>query len=164
MTLLRSMPAQNQRKKKRSRRKQTSTNTFTKGVAVIILIGLIGGLGYSLFRVYREQHRIEKQKQAFQETITRLERKNSHLKELNAYLDTQGYKERKARGRQGNLKAKGETAVAVSSDIDTPSQLPNTKKELITVLREDDAYKRIKPETNPERWWAYFFDRERFPD
>jgi len=108
---------------------------------------------------------VEQQKQEFKETISRLEHKNSSLKELKAYYNTSTYKQRQAR-KKLNVQKKDEQAVAVSpKSIETPSHSGSKDtKQLVQTLQADKAYQQTPPETNLEKWWAFFFDKKRFPD
>jgi len=153
------MPSSRRKKKKR-----TSTPRVWRIIGSVALLVLIGGIGYSLFTTYHKRHDIEQQKAEFRDSIAKLQHENTNLEKTNKYLSTKGYRERKAR-KQGNLKAPGETAIKLStSQSEDEFQTTQTNQDLVNKLRESDPYSEVLPDTNPERWWAYFFDRTRFPD
>ncbi|MFB6225300.1 MAG: septum formation initiator family protein [Candidatus Paceibacteria bacterium] len=152
-------------KRTQKKRSKTKKSPFWTGIGAICLLALIGWTSFSLYHTYTQRRAVEQQKQEFKETISRLKHKNKNLKELKAYYSTNTYRQRQAR-KKLNVQRKDEQAVAVPpKSIDTSSYSDiNKEARLIRILRKDDAYNQISPDTNIEKWWAFFFDKDRFPD
>lgn len=106
------------------------------GVAFAILI-LVASAREIIRRL-----QVEKEIEALQKEIELLENKNSELKGLIEYYQTESFAERQAREKL-NLQKEGERAVIISE---------NTSEKFAL-----EKEKQIQGKSNLQKWWDYFF-------
>jgi cell division protein FtsL len=121
------------------------------------LMSLIGFLGYQLVGVYQKKYTIEQEKAEFRAQIAQIQQESEELSQIKEYITTRQFQEREARQRL-DLQFPDEQV-----RILTPGSIVDnlTDEELVRVLREPRADERLKAQTNPQKWWAFFFDKAR---
>lgn len=115
--------------------------------ANVVAILVIGYLVLGSVKLIIENYRIRNDTARITSQISELQRQNDQLRNLEAYYQTDSYKEKEARVRLGYQKP-GEKVVIVpppssddSSDLTKPGIEP----------------RQPAPPSNPEQWWRYFF-------
>lgn len=106
---------------------------------VIIFLIVLFYLAKSTVRSYKVNSEIAD----LQNDIIHLEKQNEDLGQLISYLKSDTFIEQEAKLKLG-LKKPGENLVVIPGQAD----LESNNKEIQNI-----------PETNPARWWAYFFDK-----
>jgi cell division protein FtsB len=133
------------------------------GLAVIIL------MSFPIARNISQRHRVDEEIRDLQKEIVMIENKNTELRKLIDYLDSDQYVEEQARLNFG-LKKQGEDVIVI--DIDGNVNKPNSQ-DLESGTPDNKQEKRFtepifnipglnkiqtpKPISNPQRWWRYFF-------
>ncbi len=115
---------------------------FSKMVIAILLV-LVVSIGYLEFKQLNKRAKYNKEIAELQKQEQELIEKNQALKDSLEYLNNDEYREKIAR-QQLNLKKEGEIVVNFPPAITAPSP-------------EDT---RPDPETNPQKWWKYFFSKQ----
>ncbi len=128
-----------------------------QGFVIIILLGFIGLIGRGLWTTFERKYAIEKEKQELMQKVSRIQQDIVSLEQVKEYISSSAYQEREAKQKL-DLKKPGEEVVMI-----TPGSIVAnlSNEELVSILRDPQAEKRIPAQTNPERWWAFFFDKER---
>lgn len=128
-----------------------------QGFVILILLGFIGLIGRGLWTTFERKYAIEKEKQELMQKVSRIQQDIVSLEQVKEYISSSAYQEREAKQKL-DLKKPGEEVVMI-----TPGSIVAnlSNEELVSVLRDPQAEKRIPAQTNPERWWAFFFDKER---
>jgi cell division protein FtsB len=108
-------------------------------VIIIILLVIAGTIGGLQFKQWRKRQLIQREIDSLVQQQGELEQKNRELEESLDLLGTQNYKEKLAR-EQLNLKKEGEIVI----------NFPEPKENL-------PANNQVAAETNPQKWWRYFF-------
>lgn len=148
------------RKKIRYKSKSNTNNRgrrILQGFVIIILLGFIGLIGKGLWTTFERKYAIEKEKQELMQKVSRIQQDIVSLEQVKEYISSSAYQEREAKQKL-DLKKPGEEVVMI-----TPGSIVAnlSNEELVSILRDPQAEKRIPAQTNPERWWAFFFDKER---
>jgi hypothetical protein len=123
----------------------------------LALIGIIIFLGIKILDIYKIKYTRELEKQDLLKQVERIKQDTASLERIKDYISTSAYQEREAKQRL-DLKKPGEEVVMITPGSIT-ANLSN--EELISILRDPKSEKRIPAQTNPERWWAFFFDKDR---
>jgi hypothetical protein len=123
----------------------------------LALISLIIFICIKIFDIYKIKYTRELEKQELLKQVERIKQDTASLEKIKEYISTSAYQEREAKQKL-DLKRPGEEVVMI-----TPGSITSNlnSEELISILREPQAEKRIPAQTNPERWWAFFFDKDR---
>lgn len=106
---------------------------------VIIFLVVLFYLAKSTVRSYKVNSEIAD----LQNDIIHLEKQNEDLGQLISYLKSDTFIEQEAKLKLG-LKKPGENLVVIPGQTDSG----NNDKEIQNI-----------PQTNPARWWAYFFNK-----
>ena len=138
------------------KRKNTSQKMLV-GIGSLILLVMIGGVTYSLVGMYQRKYAIEQEKEEFKRQIAQIQQESQELAQIREFITTREYQEREARQRL-DLSFPGEEVriVTPSSIVDNLSD-----DDVVRVLREPKSEEMLKAETNPQKWWAFFFDKQR---
>lgn len=148
------------RKKINYKSKSNTSNggkRILQGFIIILLLGFIGLIGRGLWTTFERKYAIEKEKQELMQKVSRIQQDIVSLEQVKEYISSSAYQEREAKQKL-DLKKPGEEVVMI-----TPGSIVAnlSNEELVSILRDPQAEKRIPAQTNPERWWAFFFDKER---
>ncbi len=135
-----------------SLKSKPTINRVLHGGRWIVLGGLvvIVGLGIALTRDVIRKARIRKEITALEQQIGGLERRNEELAGLIDYFESDTFTEREARAKL-NVQRPGEKVI----EVQQPSGEPTTQIAIAEVVTE--------PQTNPERWWTFFFAEQEAP-
>jgi cell division protein FtsB len=112
------------------------------GVAVLVLFSV--SLGKEVLRRYE----VNKEIYTLEKEVEELEKQNTELADLIQYLNTNSFKEKEARTKLGMAKA-GEKVVVIP-DVEV---VEGTTTEAVGVPDN------VEELSNPERWFAYFFNQ-----
>jgi len=112
-------------------------------IGLIILVFLSIALGKELLRRYEISSEIEQ----LETEIADLEQRNLDLDDMIDYFDTNSFVEKEARTKLG-LQKEGETMVVLPDN--------ESSKEAVDIAKAETE----KAQTNPQRWWNYFFKFE----
>lgn len=134
-----------------------STKNIKNTIITIALMGVIVFLGVKIFDIFKIKYDRELEKQALLKQVERIKQDTVSLEKIKEYISTSAYQEREAKQKL-ELKKPGEKVVIITPGSIT-ANLSND--ELVSILRDPQAEKRIPAQTNPERWWAFFFDKDR---
>jgi len=122
---------------------------FVTIVGLVILVFL----GTALARNLSQAYRVNKEINDLKSEITKVEGRNTYLKQMLKYLDSNEFVEKEARMSLG-LQKPGETAVAIKD-------LPNSENkggEIFNTYDSGNSNSKIA-KTNQERWLDYFWDK-----
>lgn len=115
---------------------------FSK-VVIALLVVLVVSIGYLEFKQLSKRSKYNKEIEELQKQEQELISKNQALKDSLEYLNNDEYREKIAR-QQLNLKKDGEIVVNFPPAVSAPAEQDNTNKS----------------ETNPKKWWRYFFTNQ----
>jgi hypothetical protein len=132
-------------------------NNIKKSLLTLALIVIIIFLGIKILDIYKIKYTRELEKQELLKQVERIKQDTASLEKIKEYISTSAYQEREAKQKL-DLKKPGEEVVMITPGSIT-ANLSND--ELISILRDPKSEKRIPAQTNPERWWAFFFDKDR---
>lgn len=118
-------------------------------------LGILTLISIPLAKNISQRHKIDEEVGKMQEEISRIEKKNSGLKELVNYLESDQFAEGEARLKMG-LKKNGEQVVAIKETIKNPEER-NVEPQTVFNMPGLDNLKPEKTPNNPTRWWLYFF-------
>lgn len=127
-----------------------------KGLALVGLVILIL-VFFPLAKNIKQRQKIDKEIQELEAEIKSIENKNSGLKEMIEYLESDRFLEEQARLNFG-LKKSGENVAVVELEGEKGSA---SSAELSNQPIFDTAGIRKQKQTelnNPARWWSYFFN------
>ena len=134
-----------------------SNYNIKKSLLTLALIVIIIFLGIKILDIYKIKYTRELEKQELLKQVERIKQDTASLEKIKEYISTSAYQEREAKQKL-DLKKPGEEVVMITPGSIT-ANLSND--ELISILRDPKSEKRIPAQTNPERWWAFFFDKDR---
>jgi cell division protein FtsB len=145
-------------------RKERNKKSFIAGIfssqVFLTILGLVVlvMISFPLAKNISQRHKIDKEVGQMQEEISRLEKKNSGLRQLAGYLESDQFVESEARLKLG-LKKNGEQVVNIKgpSDGSAASVEPQSVFNLPGLDTSDNGG---RAENNPERWFKYFFDKK----
>lgn len=120
------------------------------GIAIVLV-------GFQIFDIFKRKYEIELEKQALMRQVERIKQDTVSLEQVKDYISSNEYQEREAKQKL-DLKKPGEEVVLITPGSIT-ANLSND--ELISILRDPNAQSRLPAQSNLERWWAFFFDKER---
>lgn len=143
--------------KPKSKTRFHHTQNIKNSIITMALMGFIVFLGIRIFDIFKIKYDRELEKQALIKQVERIKQDTVSLEKVKEYISTSAYQEREAKQKL-ELKKTGEEVVVITPGSIT-ADLSND--ELISILRDPQAEKRIPAQTNPERWWAFFFDKDR---
>jgi cell division protein FtsB len=126
----------------------------------LIILGLLLAIGFitkNLFIIFERKYTIEQEKQALTKQVARIKQDSLSLEQVKEYISSSAYQEREAKQKL-DLKKPGEQVVLITPGSITANL---NDQDLVSILRDPQAEKRLPAQTNPERWWAFFFDKER---
>ena len=126
--------------------KENRKGQFFLLVSIAMLLLISAGLANS----WRTAQGVSEEITELQSQIQNLEQENYQFKELIDYFNSTAYIEEKARLDLG-LKKEGEKVVIVTDDANI--QKSNSDQNNLN----EKASRPDRPETNPSRWWQYFF-------
>ena len=124
------------------------------GLALLLAIGFIIK---NLFTIFERKYAIEQEKQALAKQVARIKQDSLSLEQIKEYISSSAYQEREAKQKL-DLKKPGEQVILITPGSITANL---NDQDLVSILRDPQAEKRLPAQTNPERWWAFFFDKER---
>lgn len=132
---------------------KTSLNRVLHGGRWIVIGGLvvIVGIGIALTRDVIRKARIRKEIASLEQQISGLERRNEELAGLIDYFESDTFTEREARAKL-NVQKPGEKVI----EVQQPSGEPTTQVAVAPTVAQ--------PQTNPERWWNFFFAKQEAPE
>ena len=134
-----------------------SKNDVFNGIILLSLGVAIVFVSIQILDIFKRKYEIELEKQNLMKQVERIKQDTVSLEQIKDYISSTEYQEREAKQKL-DLKKPGEEVVVVTPGSVTANL---SSEELITVLRDPNSQKRIPAQTNPERWWAFFFDKER---
>jgi|GEM_PF-612520 hypothetical protein len=137
--------------------KQINLNSFNNKFVSLFLICIVLFLGVKIFDIFKVKYDRELEKQSLLKQVERIKQDTVSLEKIKEYISTSAYQEREAKQKL-DLKKPGEEVVMITPGSITANL---SSDELVSILRDPQAEKRIPAQTNPERWWAFFFDKER---
>jgi hypothetical protein len=137
--------------------KSKSKNKLKNIILTLFLLGIIIFLSFQIFSIYKIKYERELEKQALLKQVEKIKQDTVSLEKIKEYISTSAYQEREAKQKL-DLKKPGEEVVMITPGSIT-ANLSN--EELISILRNPKSEERIPAQTNPERWWAFFFDKDR---
>jgi cell division protein FtsB len=106
-----------------------------------------------LARNVSQRYRVSQEVKELEQEINRLEKKNSELKNLINYLQSDQFIEEQARLNL-NYKKEGEKMVVIKEkDESTTSEGVGGE----VFAGNSSSQPQAKPISNPQRWWRYFF-------
>jgi cell division protein FtsB len=143
--------------KTKSKSKSKSKNKIKNLILTFFLLGIIIFLSFQIFGIYKIKYERELEKQALLKQVEKIKQDTVSLEKIKEYISTSAYQEREAKQKL-DLKKPGEEVVMITPGSIT-ANLSN--EELISILRNPKSEERIPAQTNPERWWAFFFDKDR---
>ncbi|MFA5358913.1 MAG: septum formation initiator family protein [Patescibacteria group bacterium] len=117
----------------------------SKWFLVVCLLFLIF-LSYSFIREFSRRYYLQKQVNALEEQVNKIEKENQEFSQLIEYFDTQNFTEEEARVKMG-LKKPGEEVVVINQ---------SGKNEVNN--QEQDGFAGL---SNPSKWWYYFFKQNK---
>lgn len=123
-----------------------------KFLSLIILSGLIL-LSFPLIKNIKQRHGADQEIDELREEINRVEGKNKDLQKVIGYLGSEQFVEEQARINFG-LKKDGEQVVVVQSGND---KISDSNGIIFNIPGLDNAEPE-KQETNPQKWFKYFFE------
>ncbi len=141
----------------KSTTKSPSKHYVRNGFIGLLLIIAIGFIAKNLFIIFERKYAIEQEKQALTKQVARIKQDFLSLEQIKEYISSSAYQEREAKQKL-DLKKPGEQVVLITPGSIT-ANLNN--QDLVSILRDPQSEKRLPAQTNPERWWAFFFDKER---
>ncbi|MBU0613531.1 septum formation initiator family protein [Patescibacteria group bacterium] len=130
------------RKRNRIKRFLPSRLFLIIGIAVLVLFSV--SLGKEVVRRYE----VNKEIQALEKEVEELENQNTELADLIQYLNTNSFREKEARTKLGMAK-EGEKVVVI----------PNIEVVAETATEAVGVPDNVEELSNPERWFAYFFNQ-----
>jgi len=145
------------RRKVYSKNTSKPKNNIKNSLLSLALIGVIIFLGVRIFHIFKIKYDRELEKQALIKQVERIKQDTASLESIKEYISSSAYQEREAKQRIDLKKPEEEVLMITPGSI--TANLSND--ELISILRDPKAEKRIPAQTNPERWWAFFFDKDR---
>lgn len=134
-----------------------SKNDVFNGIILLSLGVAIVFVSIQILDIFKRKYEIELEKQNLMKQVERIKQDTVSLEQIKDYISSTEYQEREAKQKL-DLKKPGEEVVVVTPGSVTANL---SSEELIAVLRDPNSQKRIPAQTNPERWWAFFFDKER---
>ena len=137
--------------------KAPSKYYIRNGLIILGLLLVIGFITKNLFIIFERKYTIEQEKQALTKQVARIKQDSLSLEQVKEYISSSAYQEREAKQKL-DLKKPGEQVVLITPGSITANL---NDQDLVSILRDPQAEKRLPAQTNPERWWAFFFDKER---
>lgn len=137
--------------------KISSKHYIRNALLGLILIIVIGFIAKNIFVIFERKYTIEQEKQALMKKVSRIKQDSLSLEQVKEYISTSAYQEREAKQKL-DLKKPGEQVVAITPGSITANL---NDSELVSILRDPQSEMRLPAQTNPQRWWAFFFDKER---
>ena len=136
---------------------QNRGKSIGKAFVILFLLSAIGFIGRGIWITFERKYAIEKEKQELMQKVSRIKQDTISLEQVKEYISSSAYQEREAKQKL-DLKKPGEEVVMI-----TPGSIVAnlSNEELVSILRNPQAEKVLPAQTNPERWWAFFFDKER---
>lgn len=146
-------------KRKLRKRKQKSSvwSGLRTGALTLGLLIIAGGILHSVVGTYQRRYEVEREKQEFVDQIQQIRQESEELSKIREFISTEEYQEREAKQKL-DLEQPGEQAIIV-----TPASIVESLSgdDLVRVLKEPKSEELVKAQTNPEKWWAFFFDKAR---
>lgn len=133
-----------------------------KALIILVFAALTGLMGVSLARESLRSRQIDREIAALQAEAERLRVKNFEISSLTRVLDDRDYLEREARLKL-NLRKEGERVVVLTDPVPAAGgglSGPPSRKDSAGAILEDAK----EGWSNPKKWWAYFFSRDRYLD
>jgi cell division protein FtsB len=138
------------------KRKNLAGRFFSSRIFLTVLgLSILTLLSFPLAKNLSQRHKINKEVEKMREEIRRIEEKNSGLKELADYLESDQFIEGEARLKL-SLKKSGEEVVGIK-DLTAGSEEEGEPSTVYNMPGRNNI-KQERAETNPERWFRYFFE------
>jgi cell division protein FtsB len=128
-------------------------------VLTILGLAVLLGISFPLARIVTQQYKIDSDVKDLEQEIAAVENKNSGLKKVINYMESDQFVEEQARLKFG-LKKPGEEALSVNSQDpakDQASKNDNNTGDKIFTSQGMDKIK-VRKISNPEKWWNHFFN------
>jgi len=129
-----------------------------KFLALVAIVALVW-LSFPLREKLQGKKEIDKEIQNLKKEISELENKNQDLEELTKYLQSDQFVEEQARMNLG-LKKKGEEVVVIKEEEGKVAGA-FAKNDNIDSHKDAATKKQSRQFSNWEKWWDYFFGREK---
>ena len=140
----------------KKKKKKILENIFTNQY-LISIIGLIViiGIATPLIKNFNKLRLINNEKEELEGEIRQMENKNSQLKDLINYLESDDFVNEQAR-LQLNYKAEGEEVVVITNKKEKDLRTKDQNTNLMYNNRKDGL---TNNRSNPTKWWNYFFNK-----
>lgn len=142
------------------RKKQNFFKSFFLNQFFLTILGLlvIFLISFPLAKKVSKQYKVNKEIEELKMEIAEVEGKNSDLKNLLSYLDSDQFIEEQAREKL-NYKNEGEEVVVIKKqgEIEEPQTIVSTESENIYNIKSSDSNAEMKNELNYKKWIKYFF-------
>lgn len=129
---------------------------FNQRIFSLVIIGCLVWLFVPLAKNVKQRHSVDKEMDGLQEEIRRVEGKNNDLQKLLGYLGSEQFAEEQARINFG-LKKEGEEVVVMQSGSGDSATKSSSSQIVFNIPGLDNA-KTARAESNPEKWFKYFFN------
>ncbi len=127
---------------------------FTKQLLLtLLLLGVLTLLSFPLSRSWRQKRSIDQEIKGLQSQASKLEGKNSNLKNVLDYMQSDQFVEKEARTKL-NYKKAGESVVVIE---DRPGTSVTASPSLFEVPPAPPTYPEPKTVINFNKWLDYFF-------
>lgn len=138
--------------------KKNLIKRFFSSQVFLTLLGLsiLTLISFPFAKNLSQRHKIDDEVAKMQEEIGRIEKKNSGLKELVNYLESDQFAEGEARLKMG-LKKNGEQVAAIKDAVTDPAGRNLDPQTVFNMPGLNNAEPEKTP-TNISRWFKYFFD------
>jgi cell division protein FtsB len=123
-----------------------SSGFAEKAIVLVVVVYVVVSVGRSVMQNYEINQRITNLKRE----LVMLDQEKAYHQNLNAYYQTQTFKELKAREELG-LQKEGEQVISVPID---PNDKPLSAEESLLV---EEVKKEEAPAPNYQKWFIYFF-------
>lgn len=142
------------------RKKENLLKSFFLNQITLTLLGLlvIFLISFPLARKVSKQYKVNKEIEELKAEIAEVESKNSDLKKLLAYLDSDQFIEEQAKEKL-NYKKEGEEVVVIKKQGEENSSSPTKPEESDNIynVKGLEKFTPIKGESNLKKWVRYFF-------
>lgn len=142
------------------RKKRNLFKKFFLSQVFITILGLvvIFLISFPLAKKVSKQYKVNKEIEDLKNEIAEVENKNSDLKKLLTYLDSDQYIEEQAREKL-NYKKEGEEVVVIKNNSDDNKQIKDLSldSENVYNVKGINSSAENKKEYNYQKWVKYFF-------
>lgn len=142
---------------KKSHKYFLSKRFFSQFFITLLGAAVLVSVCFPLAKNMSQRYKIDNDVKQLQDEINAIEGKNNNLKKMINYLGSDQFAEEQARLKLG-LKKPGEEVVAVKGveeAVESQNAITQKKVDIYKIAGLDKQVK--KTQTNPERWWDYYF-------